>query len=60
MDKWFWAYAASTIWPVAVLICASLLPRYDDIWHWIDVEIERKVEDSDLAFYVAMVTAAHI
>ena len=26
MDKWLWAYALSTIGPIAVLLCASMLP----------------------------------
>ena len=60
MDKWFWAYASSTIWPTAVLLCASLIPRHGDILCWIDLYDRRNVEEDDLAFYVAMITAAHI
>jgi hypothetical protein len=61
MDKWLWAYASSTIWPIAVLLCASLLPKGDDdASYWIDFNPDRNVEEDDLAFHVAMITAAHI
>jgi hypothetical protein len=60
MDKWLCAYASSTIWPIAVLLCASLFPRYENTWCWVDADVDHNVEEHDLAFYVAMITAAHI
>jgi hypothetical protein len=60
MDKWLWAYASTTIWPIAVLLCASLLLPHDDIWWWDDDDVCHKVEEDDLALYVAMITAAHV
>jgi hypothetical protein len=60
MDKWFWAYASSTIWPFAVLLCVSLFSQGEDAWCRVDIDADRNVEEDDLAFYVAMITAAHI
>jgi hypothetical protein len=60
MDKWLWAYASSTIWPIAVLLSAALVAPHEDIWCWIARDMCRDVEDDDVAFYVAMITAAHI
>jgi hypothetical protein len=60
MDRWLWAYTASTIWPIAVLLCAPMFPRHEDISSRIDLDIGRDVGTSDLDFYVAMVTAAHL
>ncbi|HTI83641.1 MAG TPA: hypothetical protein VL614_24570 [Acetobacteraceae bacterium] len=60
MDKWLWTYASSTIWPFAVLLCASLFPQHEDVWCWVDDDVSHSVQDDDLAFYVAMITAAHI
>jgi len=53
MDKWLWAYAASTIWPIAVLLCSAFFfPRWDnaDTWSWIYLDVDHNVEDDDLAF----------
>jgi hypothetical protein len=60
MDKWLWASASTTMWPIAVLLCASMLPLHEDIWCWVDDDACHNVEDDDLAFYVAMITAAYV
>jgi hypothetical protein len=60
MDKWLWAYASTTIWPIAALLCASLFPQREVSWCWVDGEVSHNVEDNELAYYVAMITAAHI
>ena len=60
MDKWLWAYASTTMWPIAVLLCASMLPTHEDIWCWVDDDACQNFEEDDLAFYVAMITAAHV
>jgi hypothetical protein len=60
MNKWFWAYASSTIWPTAVLLGASLFPQGEETWCWPDVGASHEVEDDDLAFYVALTTTAHV
>lgn len=63
MDKWLWAYASSMIGPPVLLFYTVLfVPRDDgwDNWCWVDADIGRNVEDDELAFYVAMITAAHV
>jgi hypothetical protein len=59
MDKWLWAYASSMFWPFAALLCMSLFYQHQGS-NWVDVDVGHNVEDDDLAFHVAMITAAHL
>jgi len=58
MDKWFWAYGMSMIWPTAMLLFGPFFLPFDDT-RGLDLDGGYNAEDEDLAFYAAMITAAH-
>lgn len=59
MDKWFCGYALSTIWPFAALLGASLWSQGEETWCRTDVDAGHGIKIDDLAFEVALITAAH-